>query len=86
MLGFVIPLANAIIQSANLADMVMWGIIALVVQLIVYGIVTRVIPGITARHPAGQGRARRFSRRAVGLHGHPECGVHYVLRSVTSDE
>jgi putative membrane protein len=54
MLGFVIPLANAIIHSANLADMVMWGIIALVVQLIVYGIVTRVIPGITAGIPQGK--------------------------------
>ena len=48
MLGFVIPLANAVIQSSNIADMVMWGVIALVVQLIVYGVVTRVIPGITS--------------------------------------
>jgi len=46
MLGFAIPLANAIIHSANLADMVMWGVIALIVQLIVYAIVARVIPGI----------------------------------------
>ena len=46
MLGFVIPLANAVVQSANLADMVMWGVIALVVQLLVYAIVSRTIPDI----------------------------------------
>jgi len=54
MLGFVIPLANAVIQSTNIADMVMWGIIALVVQLVVYGIGTRVIPGITSGIPQGK--------------------------------
>ena len=46
LLGFVIPLARSVTQSANLADMVLWGAIALVVQLVVYWIVTRVIPGL----------------------------------------
>ena len=54
MLGFVIPLANAVIHSVNIPDMVLWGIIALVVQLIVYGVVTRIIPGIASGIPEGK--------------------------------
>ena len=54
MLGFVIPLANAVIHSVNIADMVLWGVIALVVQLIVYGVVTRIIPGIASGIPQGK--------------------------------
>jgi len=46
MLGFVIPLANAVIQSANIADMVMWGFVAMVVQLLVFWVVTRIIPDL----------------------------------------
>jgi putative membrane protein len=54
MLGFVIPLANAIIHSVNIPDMLLWGVIALVVQLIVYGVVTRIIPGIATGIPQGK--------------------------------
>ena len=53
-LGFVVPLAHSIAQSANLADMALWGMIALVVQLLVYFAVTRVMPGITSDIPAGK--------------------------------
>jgi putative membrane protein len=45
-LGFVIPLAHAVALSVNLADMALWGLIALVVQLFVFFAVTRIIPGI----------------------------------------
>ena len=54
MIGFVIPLANAIIHSANLADMVMWGVIALVVQSIVYAVVSRILPGMARGIPEGK--------------------------------
>jgi putative membrane protein len=54
MLGFVVPLANSIVQSANVADMVMWGVIAMVVQLLVYWVVTRIIPGVTRGIPEGK--------------------------------
>ena len=54
MIGFVIPLARSITQSANLADMALWGVIALVVQLLVYFIATRLMPGITGDIPAGK--------------------------------
>lgn len=53
-LGFVIPLAHAVALSVNLADMALWGFIALVVQLLVFFSVTRIVPGIAADIPAGK--------------------------------
>lgn len=52
--GFVIPLAQAVALSVNLADMALWGLIALVVQLLVFFSVTRIIPGIARDIPAGK--------------------------------
>lgn len=54
MLGFVVPLANAVVQSANVADMVMWGFIAMVVQLLVYWSVTHIIPDLPRGIPEGK--------------------------------
>jgi putative membrane protein len=53
-LGFVIPLAHSVAQSVNLADMALWGLIALVVQLLVFFLVTRILPGIARDIPAGK--------------------------------
>jgi putative membrane protein len=53
-LGFVIPLAHSVAQSVNLADMALWGMIALVVQLLVFFAVTRLVPGIARDIPAGK--------------------------------
>jgi putative membrane protein len=54
MLGFVVPLAHSIAQSANLADMALWGTIALIVQLLVYFVVRRLMPGIASDIPTGK--------------------------------
>lgn len=40
-LGFVLPLAMAIARSHDLADMVLWAAVALVVQLLCYAVVRR---------------------------------------------
>lgn len=53
-LGFVIPLAHSVALSENLADMALWGGIALVVQLLVFFAVTRILPGIARDIPAGK--------------------------------
>jgi len=45
-LGFVIPLARAIAQSGSLPDMLLWGAIAFIVQLLVYLVVARLLPDI----------------------------------------
>jgi putative membrane protein len=54
MLGFTLPLAHSVAQSVNLADMAIWGLIALVVQLLVYFVASRLMPTITADIPAGR--------------------------------
>src|SRR4051794_33266051 len=53
-LGFAIPLAHAVAQSVTLAEMAMWGIVALAVQLLVYFAVRRLVPDIARDIPAGK--------------------------------
>jgi putative membrane protein len=48
------PLAHSVAQSVNLADMAVWGLIALVVQLVVFFVMTRLMPGLTRDIPAGK--------------------------------
>ncbi len=54
MIGFTIPLAKAVAQSGSLLDMLMWGGIALLVQLLAYAIVRMLIPGIAKDIPDGK--------------------------------
>lgn len=54
LLGFALPLASAVIFSASLPDMVMWGVIALVGQLIGYAMVRLMIPHLTTDIPDGK--------------------------------
>jgi len=44
LIGFVLPLASAISHSVSPLDMAAWGVIALVVQLIVYAVTSRLVP------------------------------------------
>jgi putative membrane protein len=53
-LGFSIPLAHAVAQSVNLAEMGMWGVVALMVQLLVFFVVRWIMPGIARDIPAGK--------------------------------
>ncbi len=54
MIGFVIPLSKSVAQSGSLLDMLMWGGIALVVQLLAYAVVRMLIPGIAKDIPEGK--------------------------------
>jgi putative membrane protein len=54
MIGFTIPLAKAVAQSGSLLDMLMWGGIALVVQLSAYVVARMLIPEIARDIPAGK--------------------------------
>ena len=45
-IGFTLPLAQAVAQSANLIDMLIWALIAFVVQLASYLIVRGLIPAL----------------------------------------
>jgi len=53
MIGYVLPLAHSVAQSANIVDMLIWGVIALVVQLAAYVVVRMLIPGIVRDIPEG---------------------------------
>jgi len=44
MLGFALPLASAIAHSVSLLDMLVWGLVALVAQALVYLLVSRLLP------------------------------------------
>lgn len=53
-LGFVLPLASAITHSVGLLDMAAWGLIALVIQLLAYGVGRLLLPDLAHAIPAGQ--------------------------------
>ena len=53
-LGFVLPLASAIAHSVGLLDMAIWGLIALLIQLLAYGASRLLLPDLAHAIPAGQ--------------------------------
>ena len=54
LLGFVLPLVSAIAHSANVLDCLIWSLIALIVQIVVYYIVKIPVPNLSARIAAGE--------------------------------
>lgn len=60
MLGFTIPLAHAVAQSVSIPDMLVWGVIALIVQLLVYLVARTLIPALSADIPAGKAAQGAF--------------------------
>lgn len=55
LLGFIVPLAAAVQNSVSLADMALWGLIAMVVQIAAFVVVKILIPSITEDIPANKG-------------------------------
>lgn len=53
MLGFALPLASAIAHAADLVDCAIWGVIALVVQIITFYAVRVPVPDLSGRIAAG---------------------------------
>ena len=69
-IGFVLPLARAVTQSVSMLDLVTWGGVALVVQVVVFLIVGVLLPKLTAAVKDGQVAAAAFLASlavAVGL-------------------
>jgi putative membrane protein len=54
LVGFALPLVSAIAHSSNVWDCLIWGVIALIVQIIVYFIVKIPVPNLSARIAAGE--------------------------------
>jgi len=54
LLGFSLPLAAAIIHSVNPWDMMLWSLIALVVQVLVFVVVRLLLPDVTTQMEEGK--------------------------------
>ena len=54
LLGFTLPLASSIIHSVHPWDMMIWSVIALVVQLLVFVLVRFTLVNVTRRIPQGE--------------------------------
>jgi len=56
-LGFVAPLAAVVQHSVNVVDMAIWGLIALVVQVLAFVVVKLALPNLARDIPANNGAA-----------------------------
>jgi len=54
LLGFIVPLASAVIHSVGLPDMIIWGIVALIVQVATFFVVKLIFPSIVQDIPRNQ--------------------------------
>ncbi len=54
LLGFVIPLASSIVQSRNIPDMLVWGVVAMIVQIAIVAVIRVVAPQLYERVDDGQ--------------------------------
>ena len=52
--GFVLPLARAVTQSVSVLDLVAWGVVALVVQIVVFFLVGKLVPRFPEAIRTGQ--------------------------------
>ena len=53
-LGYPVPLAQAVAQSGSLADMLLWSGVAFVAQLFAYGITRLILPQLSAQLNEGK--------------------------------
>ena len=54
LLGFVLPVVSAIAHSANVVDCLIWSLIALIVQIVVYYVVKIPVPNLSSKIAAGE--------------------------------
>jgi len=54
LVGFAIPLSSAMVFSATFLDLVLWGLVALLVQIAIYAIVRVLIPDLSPRIAKGE--------------------------------
>lgn len=53
MAGFSVPLSRSIIQAGNVPDMMLWAGLALIVQLLAYGVARFLLPDLSRRIAGG---------------------------------
>ena len=70
LIGFVLPLCTAIVHAVSLLDFLIWGLIALIIQLLTFAVVRLFLPGLSKRISDDQVAAALFvalSSVAIGL-------------------
>jgi putative membrane protein len=60
LIGFALPLSSAVVNSQNILGCIIWGLVALVVQIVVYWLVRLLIPNLPQRIAAGEMAAALF--------------------------
>jgi putative membrane protein len=60
LIGFALPLSSAIVHAQSVLDCIVWGLVALVVQILVYLMVRLVVPNLSQRIAAGEMSAALF--------------------------
>ncbi|MEN3930817.1 DUF350 domain-containing protein [Microvirga sp. W0021] len=60
LVGFSMPLASSFVHSSTILECVAWGLVALVVQIVVYWIVRLIIPNLSQRIAANELAAALF--------------------------
>jgi len=59
-LGFILPLSSAIANSQNLSDMLVWGVVAMIVQLLTFAVARLLKPELCTRISEGSMAAGTF--------------------------
>ena len=54
LIGFALPLASTMINSVTVVEMVLWGLVALIVQILVYVVIRLPMPRISERIEADE--------------------------------
>ena len=54
LIGFALPLSSAIVHAQNVVDCVVWGIVAMLVQIVVYFLVRVPVPNLSQRIASGE--------------------------------
>ena len=60
LVGFALPLASAIVHAQTIVDCLIWGLVALAVQILVYWLVRIVMPNLSLRIAKGEMAAALF--------------------------
>ena len=75
LVGFALPLTSSISHSDGIIDMTIWGVVALIVQIVAYYFARIPIPDISDRIAAGELGARDLARRGIDHRRPPQRGV-----------
>ena len=54
LVGFALPLSSAIVHARSVMDLVLWGLVAMAVQIVAYGLVRLVVPNLSDRIASGE--------------------------------